>query len=299
MELKRLRYFAAVAETLHFSRAAENLRLAQPALSQQIQLLEKELGVSLFDRDRRHVRLTPVGRLFLVEVRQLLAQAERARLVAERARRGEIGHIEVAHVGSVDYSGVLARSVIALKREAPDVVLNLHDLELESQLDQLADGRLDVAFLRLPISERAAEMAVLPICEEGVLVALPSGHRLADHELVEPGDLAGDAFLATTLREGLGFFQTQLDVCRDAGFEPRIVSRSRHFAAMMSLVAAGQGVAFVPSPVSRLALPGVSYRPLNSERRSQVVALHRREQPGPALARYLRICAQAGQTAGP
>ena len=124
-------------------------------------------------------------------------------------------------------------------------------------------------------------------------------HRLADRPVVDPAELADDAFLATTLREGLGFFQTQLDICRDAGFEPRIVSRSRHFAAMMSLVAAGQGVAFVPSPVSRLALPGVSYRQVKSDRVSQVAVLHRSEASGPALARYLRLCAEAGREISP
>lgn len=295
MELRRLRYFATVAELLHFSRAAERLHVAQPALSLQIQLLEKELGVILLDRDRRNVRLTPVGAQFLVEVRQLLEREEKAMLVLERAKRGEIGRIEIGYVGSIAYSGVLARSVTALHRQAPEIELNINELELEAQLEQLAEGRIDVAFLRLPAGPASAGLSILTIGQEPVMVALPAGHRLAMHGEVDPAALAGEAFLATNLREGLGFFDTQLQICREAGFEPAITSRSRHFATMMSLVAVGRGVALVPSPVSRLALHGVVYRRLTTSVRSSVAVLHRRNPNAPALQRYLGHCEQAGR----
>ncbi|MCP4559101.1 MAG: LysR family transcriptional regulator [Bosea sp.] len=295
MELRRLRCFATVAELLHFGRAAERLKIAQPALSLQIQLLEKELGVVLLERDRRRVELTPVGAILLGEVREILAREERARLIVQCARRGELGRIEIGYVGSVAYSGVLARSVTSLGRQAPDIELSIHELELEEQLDQLREGRIDVAFLRLPAGDKAKELAVVPICEEEVMIALPIGHRLSECGGIRPAALASETFLATNLREGLGFFDTQLQICRDAGFEPRIAARARHFATMMNLVAVGRGVALVPSPVSRLALPGVVYRALQTRRTSPVAVLHRPGDRAPALARYLALCVAAGQ----
>lgn len=294
MELRRLRYFATVAELLHFSRAAERLHIAQPALSLQIQLLERELNVTLFERDRRNVRLTTVGELFLTEVRALLEQQDKAKLVLEQAKRGEVGRIEIGYVGSIAYSGILARSVIALHERLPEIEVNIHELELETQLAQLIEGRIDIAFLRLPAGPAASALCVTSIDSETVLVALPDGHRLAARDDIDPIELVDEPFLATNLREGLGFFDTQLQICRDAGFEPRIISRCRHFATMMSLVAVGRGIALVPSPVSRLALHGVIYRRLETPRRSPVAIVHRRGTIAPALARYLALCRAIG-----
>ena len=292
MELRRLKSFTMVAETLHFGRAAQRLRIAQPALTQQIQQLENELGTKLLDRDRRSVRLTPVGALFLVEARKVMAHVERATLVAERARRGELGQIEISHVSSIAYSGILSRVIVDFQQGAPDVTLNVRELDLEPQLADLSDGRLDVAFIRLPAGLLPETIRAYTICREPVLVCLRRDHPLANGP-VNPADLAGEPILATHLREGFGFYDTMLKVCSAAGFAPRIAGRSRQFATIVSLVAAGRGVGLVPEPVRRLAIPEVVYQPLiGGNACSEVAILYRENESHPAVLRFIEHCKQ-------
>ena len=290
MELRRLRSFTVVAETLHFGQAAERLHIAQPALTQQIQQLEHELDIRLLDRDRRSVRLTPVGALFITEAQKVIAQVERAILVAGRARRGELGQIEIGHVSSVAYSGVLARVLMAFQRSTPDAMLNVRELDLEPQLAELADGRLDVAFVRLPTGPLPDGVRTCTLCREPVLVCLHRDHPLASGS-VHLAALADEPMLATHLRQGFGFYDTMLRACSAAGFNPRIANRSRQFATIVSLVAAGKGIALVPQPVSRLAMPDVVYRTLaDVDIHSEVAALYRAEEDSPVVLRFVHLC---------
>jgi DNA-binding transcriptional LysR family regulator len=283
-----------LADTLHFGRAAERLRRAQPALTQHIQRLEKDLGVRLFERGPRHVSLTPVGGQFLVEARKVLAQVERAALVAARAQRGEVGNIEISYVSSMAYSGILPQLLAAFEQIAPDVTVGLSEADQESQMTFLEEGRADVAFVRLPVSGLSENFGTTIVKRERVVACLRGGHRLAGRP-VALHNLAQEPFLATHLSEGHGFYDTFLRICRTSGFEPRIASRSHQFATIVGLVAAGRGIALVPESVKKLTLPGVVYEDLvGCEVTSDVAVAYRARGNAPSTQRLLDVCAELG-----
>lgn len=290
MDLRCIRSFVVLAETLHFGRAAERLHLAQPGLTQHIQRLEQELGVRLLDRGPRKVNLTPVGEQFLVEAKKLLAQAERAALVAVRAQRGEVGHVEISYASSMTYSGILPKLLNSLERLAPDVTVGLSEADQDTQLSLLQEGRSDLALVRLPVGSLPTGLATATLRKEAVMVCLREGHPLAGRPIAL-ADMKNEPFLTTHLREGQGFFDVALRLCRAAGFEPRIESRSHQFATIVGLVAAGRGSALVPESVSKLTLPGVEYWPLKAATlTSDVAVAFRTEGNGPATQRLLDIC---------
>lgn len=290
LDLRRLRSFVTVAETLHFGRAALQLHLAQPALSEQIRQLEREVGAQLLVRDRRSVSLTPLGRLFLVEARKTLAQTERAALVVARARRGEIGKVEIGHVSSVAYSGLLSQVCYRFRQLAPDVVVGVAELDLDQQLVRLAEGRIDVAFIRIPAGTLPDGVTTLTLMREPVLACLRIDHPLAGGP-VSLSALADEPFILTHLYAGLGFYDAALRACHGAGFEPRVVHRSSQFVTITSLVAAGRGVALVPASVRNLHMPDVVYRPLRGCTVSSEVAIaYRSDEPAPSVLRFIRLC---------
>jgi DNA-binding transcriptional LysR family regulator len=290
MDLRCLRSFVTLADTLHFGRAAERLRRAQPALTQHIQRLEKDLGVRLFDRGSRNVSLTPVGSQFLVEARKVLEQVERAALVAARAQRGEVGHVEISYVSSMAYSGILPQLLTALEETSPDVTVGLTEADQGSQVLFLEEGRADVAFLRLPVRDLPEHIGTITVRRERVVACLRTGHRLAGQP-VAVSNLANEVFLATHLAEGHGFYDTFLRICRGAGFEPNIAIRSHQFATIVGLVAAGRGIALVPESVKKLTLPGVVFENLlECEVTTDMAVAFRVEGNAPSTSRLLDAC---------
>ncbi|WP_167759794.1 LysR substrate-binding domain-containing protein [Massilia horti] len=297
MDLRCLRSFVTLADTLHFGRAAERLRRAQPALTQHIQRLEEELGVRLFERGPRNVSLTPVGAQFLVEARKVLEQVERAALVAARAQRGEVGNIELTYVSSMAYSGILPQLLAAFEGIAPDVTIGLTEADQQSQMTYLEEGRADVALVRLPLSHLPDNFSTITVRKERVVACLREGHRLA-HRPVAVRELADESFLATHLEEGHGFYDTFVRICRAAGFEPRIASRSHQFATIVGLVAAGRGIALVPESVKKLTVPGVVYSDLiGPSITSDVAVAFRADGNAPSTQRLLKLCAELGDSA--
>src|ERR671933_1348872 len=178
MELRHLRYFVAVAEELHFGRAAARLHIAQPPLSRQIRDLERDVGAPLFARVKRRVQLTPAGRAFLPEARLTLSQAERARRTAQRAARGEIGRLRVGFVEAAIYSGVLPDVLSFFRMHLPDIGLSLFEMDPRQQGEAFRDGRIDLGVLHSapPGAERL--LRVEPVYSEPLVAALPHGHRL-------------------------------------------------------------------------------------------------------------------------
>jgi DNA-binding transcriptional LysR family regulator len=258
MELRHLRYFVAVAEELNFSRAAERLGIAQPPLSQQIQHLERELGVALFVRTHRRVELTDVGRALLDDARRTLAQAGRFVDIARRAARGEAGSLRLGFSSAALYTMVPAILRAFLAR-APEVTLNLEERSSEEQIEMLSAGAIDAGFVRLPIVNPAPALSLRTIVREPLLVALWHGHRLAKHRAVALRALAAERFIIVARSAARGLHDQIVALCRRAGFEPAIAQEAAEVSTIVSLVSAGLGVAIVPASVRNLQRERVTY----------------------------------------
>jgi DNA-binding transcriptional LysR family regulator len=262
MELRHLRYFVAVAEELHFGRAAERLFIVQPALSKQIASLEKELGVALFLRTKRHVEMTSAGASLLEDARQVLAQAEGAKLRAQLASRGEVGLLEVGFVAPVLYD-LLPHMLRAFRAQFPEVRLSLHELHSREVVNGLLSRDLHIGFSRLPVG--AAEgLRVLPLVEESIVVAMPQGHPLAAQESVALAELADEDLILITRAQEPELYDSYVTACAAAGFHPRVAHEVDRTHVAVGLVAGGLGVCFVPSSALLVGHPGVAYRPLTA-----------------------------------
>lgn len=259
MELRSLHYFIAVAEALNFSRAAERLHMAQPPLSQQIQRLEAEIGVQLFTRTKRSVRLTEAGQLFLQEAYQTLAQVERAVHTAQRAERGEIGQLAIGFVGSSAY-GFLPTTIRTFRERFPHVELILQELTTVEQVQAMHNGLIQVGFLRPPILDETLHQMVVQ--QEPFLVAFSTKHPLAETPLVPVSALAHESFILVPHKLAPGLYNQMTEICMHVGFQPRMVQEAIQFHVVISLVAAGLGIALVPACIQGYQRSDVIYRPL-------------------------------------
>ena len=289
MELRHLRYAIAVADELHFARAARRLHIAQPPLSQQIKALEDELGVRLFDRSHRRVALTDAGRAFIAEAKKTIASAEHAAEAARRAARGELGRLAIGYVASVAYE-LLPAIIRAFRKRAPDVSLSLAELGSAEQSRALAAGTLDVGLVRRPPPVEPGLTGTV-VRKEPIVVALPRDHALATLRVLRVRDLQREPFVIFPVRPRPSWADVAIDLCRRAGFEPRIAQEAVEMAPALSLVAAGMGVALVPGPMRAMRLPGVVFRPLTPAPTSELVLVRRAEPPSEVLARFLEVVA--------
>jgi len=267
MDLRRIRYFVVLAETLHFGRAALRLNIAQPPLSHQIRVLEEELGARLFERSNRRVELTPVGQALLPEARALLAQAERAGSVAARARRGEFGELRIGFTSASALTQAIPPLILAYRRRWPGVHLRIEELTTHEQLAAMLERRLDVAFVRgteapeLPDSLRA-----IRLLEDALIVALPPQHPLGSRGgPLSIGALADEDFVMYPQDSGTGVYDQIMGLCRMAGFAPRVTQEARSLTTIIGLVATGLGVALVPASIRSINANGVMYRPLQEQ----------------------------------
>ncbi len=287
MELRHLRYFVAVAEELHFGRAAARLFIAQPPLSQQIQQLERELGVTLFGRTSRRVQLTPAGEVFLVGARQTLAALDAAVQSAQRAARGETGWLGIGFAASATYD-LLPATLHDFRARFPDVHLSLVELNAAEQSVALRDRSIHVGFAR-PHAEEA-DVSVEAVLREPFLVALPAAHPLASQPSLSLPMLAEEPFVSFPERPLPSYAQAVRAVCEGAGFAPRVVQEVREMQTAISLVAAGLGIALLPASVQHLHRDGVVYRPLpDSAPRTELAVVSRKEDASPILQNFLAI----------
>ena len=282
MELRHLRYFVAVAEELHFGRAARRLHIAQPPLSQQIRVLERDLGVTLLQRTSRRVLLTDAGRAFLVEARSTLAQAARATQVASRAAGGEIGQLIVGHMASAELI-VFPRLLPVFRKRCPGVELTLRLLGVTEQFEMLRTGEIHVGFLRLPATDRG--VTVKPIVGEPLVVALPERHGLARRRTLSLRALRGERLLLFPRSHAPGYYDLLMAICRQAGLEPTIALETRHLHTVLSLVATGHGVSLVPRCVARLGRPGIVCRAVRPSPRNIEIGIAYDPTTPSALAR--------------
>lgn len=288
MELRHLRYFVAVAEELHFGRAAKRLHLAQPSLSQQIRQLEEHLGVELLLRsNKRRVRLTEAGAVLLGEARSTLARVERAAESARRAGRGEVGRLAVGFVPSAT-DDVLPDILRTFRERFPVVGLVLHELTTPEQAEALRDERIQVGFCRPPVGD--GSLACEIVLREPLVAALPEGHRLCAGSEVPLRSLAGEPFVLFPRESAPAFHDRIVGVCRRAGFEPEVAQEAIQMHTIASMVAVGMGVALVPASLQNLRRKGVVYKPLRGGApAAEIAAIWRPEDPSPVLQRFLGV----------
>jgi DNA-binding transcriptional LysR family regulator len=289
MELRQLRYFVAAAEELHFARASERLDISAPTLTQQIQVLEAGLGVLLFRRTKRSVTLTEAGRRFLDEARATLRQAEQAAQVARQAARGEIGRIEIGYVTSASCLGLIPAVIAAFRQDNPWVELRLHRMETVRQLNALAQGHIDLGFLRPPLRYPSGLTGTL-IWKQPFVVAVPKDHPLARESRIRIASLADEPLIASSVELELGFGGQIQEIAAEGRFTPKIVNRAPDILTILTLVAAGVGCAFVPASFRRIAMPGLVYRDLaGPERNALLAAARRRDDLVPAVKAFTRV----------
>jgi DNA-binding transcriptional LysR family regulator len=289
MELRQLRYFVAVAEDLHFGHAAQRLRIAQPALSRQIQALEKELLVQLFFRNRRRVQITPAGQVFLDRARLILARAEDAVLAVQRASGGVSGSLNLGFVGSATYD-VLPSVLRAFRQAAPHVNLTLSEMTAHAQLEGLIEKRIDIGLLRLPAKTEG--IVFRRISREPLYVAMPSSHKLAVSPALRLSALAEEPFVLYPDHPRPSWTEFVIGLCQQAGFRPTIVQRTVEIQTTLSLVAAGIGVTIVPKCVGNIQRKEVVFRRLTGVRaRTELLAACREHDPSPVVQAFLKVLA--------
>lgn len=270
LNLRRLEYFVAVAEELHFGRAAERLGIAQPPLSQQIQKLEAELGARLFNRSRRSVALTESGAALLPEARRLLSQSRNVAEIPRDIQEGRSGRVRLGFIGSAGYR--IVPELLRRHRERyPDVTLELSELPTADQIDRIEAGRLDLGLVRPPVLRDTVRTAF--VWSEPFVAALPVDHRLAELDQIEPSELQDESFVIFPRTRGPGLFETIVGLCEEHGFAPRIVQEAVQMPTIVGLVAAGFGVSIVPASVQDFRLPGVAYRNLSGPLAQSSIAL--------------------------
>lgn len=286
MELRHLRYFAAVAETRHFGRAAERLHLAQPALSQSVRQLEAELGTPLFVRTTRQVSLTPAGEFLYEEARAVLATIEDGVRGVRRIADGRLGLVRIAFTGTAAFS-LLPRVARLVKRELPGVALEIHaDLLTPTQVERLATGRLDLGVLRAPVD--TDDLALHTLAVERLVLALPEDHRLVAEPVIAVSDLRSEDFIAYAESHS-AVNETMLRTCRDAEFSPHVEHEAPGTAVLLALVAAGLGVSLVPESVRALPLAGVVFRDLPGTATTELALARRVDESSPLVARVLDV----------
>ncbi|WP_410809269.1 LysR substrate-binding domain-containing protein [Micromonospora sp. 067-2] len=296
-DLRQLEAFVAVAEELHFSRAAARLHVAQPALSQQILRLESALGVDLLVRQRRRTALSDVGRLFLVEARRTLELASAAESVAERARRGELGRLRVGYHPTASSQSFLT-ALATFERAVPDVELSLRELPMGVLGQPLHDDVVDIAFLSTlgDLGCGQPQLRMRTLSTERFLVAAPAGHALTSRAEIELRDLDGET-LVMLGRDVCAFWHDDLvSMCGRGGYTPRSTRYVGELGTQLTLVAAGLGVALVQESTRLLRSDGLRYVPVRDADRPVIsAAMWRTADTSPVLARFLDLLPAAAE----
>ncbi len=295
IELRQLRYFATVAEELHFGRAARRLHMTQPPLSQTIMALEELLGAALFERNRRGVALTAAGEALLPEARRLLEQSAALAELVQRAATGASGRLSLAFVSSADYS-VLPPTLRAYRAEYPQVEITLKEATSDLQLDDLLEGRVDAGLLIPPLPDRARqELDYLPVLSEPLVLAAPAGLPALTRAGKPSGaadlrKLAGLPLIIFPRHISPGLYDAILSVFREAGITAEVGQEAIQMQTIVSLVSAGMGIALVPQSVSNLRRPGVEYLPLvQSTPLVETGLAWRRDNASPVLRGFLEL----------
>ena len=297
MELRRLRYFVAVAEELHFGRAAEKLHLAQPPLSQQIKKLEQEVGVPLLIRSKRKVELTRAGHALLREARAILDQARRGIDTAVRASRGEVGEFSLGFVPHADIE-ILPSVLPEFRRRFPDIQIKVHCLSNLGQVEALALKKIDVGIAFLPVDDPRCVTEV--VRSEPFVAVLPRWHRLANQPAISLPELADDTFIFFRRELAPAFFDSLVSEFRSSGFSPKSVQEVDHVQTRVGLVASGLGITVLPQCVIKLARPELVFRPLKSDiSEARTALIYRRDDDNPIRSVFSEVMHSSLKPTGP
>jgi len=294
MELRHLRYFVAVAEELHFTRAAERLNMAQPPLSQQIRQLESELGVQLFQRTKRQVQLTAAGKNFLKNVYKILIDLDKTCDSAQRAQKGEIGNIVVGFTGTATYD-ILPKLLQPYRSEFPFVDISVLQLSTTDQIQSLLNGEINIGILCAPIKNSQLNFEV--IHQEPFIIAMPRNHPLASKSgPIEVQEFSKELFIMIPRNSGQIYYDTIINICHNAGFSPNITQEVHELHTSISLVAAGMGVALVPDSIQNLRVRGITYRQLkNSVSTLKTALAWRNDETSPLVHTFIALAKKSIQ----
>lgn len=288
MELRHLRYFVAVAEELHFTRAAARLHIGQPPLSQQIQALEAELGVLLFRRTRRTVQLTESGQHLLGRAREILAASQQVPAELQRIARGEVGELRIGFTSSGVLIGELSSALKRYREAFPAVVMRLREMYTYGQFAALLSGELDIGFVRYNETEAPPGLVVRPLQRDRLCLIVPQEHRLAGRSEVSIAEVRDEAFIGYPAGLGATLVGYLEDLCLRAGFRPHVTQEAREALTQIGLVAAGMGVAVLAAPMATLSVGGVRFIPLADEGAELVLALAMRsEESSPRVQAFM------------
>ncbi|ACL61837.1 LysR substrate-binding domain-containing protein [Methylobacterium nodulans] len=288
LDFSQIRCFVAVAEELHFGRAAARLSMTQPPLSRQIQVLERILDVQLLERSSRSVRLTAAGRSFLPEAVRILRLSEAAAHVTRQVAAGKAGTLKLSFTAASAYD-FLPNLVTACRAALPDVTLSLREMVTKDQIEELLAGRIDAALVRPPVTH--PDLDAVRARAEPLVAALPADHPLAGRETLALADFDGMPFIAYAPHEARYFYDLVAGLFAEARVQPRTVQQLAQIHSILALVRAGLGFALVPQAAERLRLDGVAYRPLALERPRPVelVLAWRRDHDNPLIDQLRRL----------
>lgn len=284
-----LKQFIAVAEELHFGRAAERVNIAQSPLSQAIQKLEAHIGTALFVRNKRAVSLTSAGKVFLEEARQWLKYEQLAIARAQYAKDGDIGHLSIGFIGSVGY-GFMPSLINNFRRGRPEMRLRLVEMTTLDQIEHLKNRDLDLGLLRTPLAEQTSLIETRLYARDTLMVALPKTHPLSRQKSVKLKQLARESFVAFSKEKVPAAHAQLISACSTAGFYPDIAQECSQVASVICFVAAGLSVALIPSNLTALIHSKVHYLPLSdkSEFLDQEISIAwRKGDDNPALTAFL------------
>jgi DNA-binding transcriptional LysR family regulator len=290
MELRQLEYFVTLADELHFKRAAEKLFIVQPALSKQIKNLEEELGVLLFERNRRKVLLTPAGRYFKQEIQKVLQQVEQVSNRVRLVKDGKGGEVRIGYVGSCIHT-FLPGIISTLHEQFPDIHLYLDEMTTHAQLRALQRGALDVAFCRNP--DLTGRFGRQPIFRETFSLVLPQGHPMTVDHFQSMEQMEDEIYILPKQADGDNYYKLQLSICEDAGFTPVIAHETVHGHTALNLVDQQFGISILPTSFAAVTSANVRFIELkNIPQRSEITAVWDKRNPNPTLPKLLSILEQ-------
>ena len=290
LDSRRLRVFLTVARELHFSRAARQLHISQPALSQQVRALERDLRVELFVRTSRQVELTPAGRALADAAPRALHELDRAIETARQAAVGSFGRLVIGSVRT-GLAGVVPRVMRTVARDRPELRLEVIQMDTDAALRALVDRRIDVGVVRA--AAPVENLVIEPLVAEGLVLALPVDHPLAPAERIDPAGLAGQRFVSWPRHLGADFFDIVVGYCRDHGFSPAVVAEGDDIDTQLALVAAGLGVSLQPAFYAGAVPTGVVFRPLLGPTPRVALQMAWRRDRSPAVDHFVEAARRA------